>query len=193
MNILKHIFKKMDPSILKSSAISDHGDINLSLKYEASRELLLIKVVCCRDLDPKDLRGQSADPYVKVGILHPRKLFFDSSFVICLTISLLQLILRTDSESFHVRRTQTIKNTLNPTFNELFTYDLSQELLMDCQLIVQVWDYDMLEKDDFIGEIIVPLSGLDLLHQNIHTGWYTLKSEVGGPPFTMLQCESPQT
>ena len=66
MNILKQLFKKMDPSILKTSTFSDHGDVQLSFKYDPTRELLLVKVICCRDLEPKDLRGKSADPYVKV-------------------------------------------------------------------------------------------------------------------------------
>ncbi len=66
MQLLKHMFKKMDPSVMKTNAEKTHGDIQLSFKYEATRELLLIKVIKCRDLSAKDLRGKTADPYVQV-------------------------------------------------------------------------------------------------------------------------------
>ena len=67
MQLLKHLFKKMDPSVMRTSAQTTHGEIQLSFKYEATKELLLVKVIKCCDLSAKDLRGHCSDPYVKVG------------------------------------------------------------------------------------------------------------------------------
>lgn len=66
MQVLKHLFKKMDPTIMQTSADSVHGEIELSFKYDVSSELILVKVIRCLDLSAKDLRGKSADPFVKV-------------------------------------------------------------------------------------------------------------------------------
>lgn len=66
IQLLKHLFKKMDPSVMRTSAQSNHGEIQLSFKYEATKKLLLVKVIKCRGLSAKDLCGHTADPYVKV-------------------------------------------------------------------------------------------------------------------------------
>ena len=67
MDLLKQIFKKMDPSITRSANYSTHGELELSFKYDAIKGVMLVKIIRCRDLDAKDLRGQSADAYVKVN------------------------------------------------------------------------------------------------------------------------------
>ena len=56
----------MDPTVMMTSAERPHGEVQLSFKYEARREMLLVKVIRARDLSAKDLRGQTADPYVRV-------------------------------------------------------------------------------------------------------------------------------
>ena len=67
MKLLKLMFSKMDPNIMNAASRRDRGDIQLSFKYEQARQLLLVKVIRAKNLDPMDLRGKSADPYVKVG------------------------------------------------------------------------------------------------------------------------------
>ncbi len=66
MQLLKHMFKGMDPTVMMTSAARPHGEVQISFKYEATREMLLVKVIKARDLSAKDLRGRAADPYVKV-------------------------------------------------------------------------------------------------------------------------------
>ena len=73
MQLLKHMFKRMDPTVMMTSAERPHGEIQLSFKYEARREMLLVKVIRARDLAAKDLRGRAADPYVKVRYLFCRR------------------------------------------------------------------------------------------------------------------------
>ena len=67
MQLLKQLFKKMDPSVMNVGASSTMGEVQLSFKYNAEQQILLVKVIRCRDLSAKDLRGKSSDPYVKVG------------------------------------------------------------------------------------------------------------------------------
>ena len=43
---------------------------------------------------------------------------------------------------------------------------------------MQVWDADIMEADDFIGEAIVPLASFDFEAEPVHTAWYTLQNEV---------------
>ena len=44
--------------------------------------------------------------------------------------------------------------------------------------LLQVWDADIMEADDFIGEAIIPLSSFDFETEPVHTAWYTLQNEV---------------
>ena len=67
MKLLKVMFNKMDPNIMNAASRRERGELELSLKYDQTRQLLLVKVIRARNLDPMDLRGKSADPYVKVG------------------------------------------------------------------------------------------------------------------------------
>ena len=68
MQILKHLYKKMDPTIMKSATFATNGELELSFKYLPTREAMLIKVIQARDLNAKDLRGKTSDPYVQVQL-----------------------------------------------------------------------------------------------------------------------------
>ena len=66
MTVLKQLYKKMDPAIMRTSTFTTHGDLQLSFKYDTTREILLVKVIKARDLDARDLRGKTCEPFVKV-------------------------------------------------------------------------------------------------------------------------------
>ena len=66
MGLLKHIFKKMDPAVTKTTTLRPHGDLEMSFKHDPVNNVLLVKIIRARNLDAKDLRGKSADAYVKV-------------------------------------------------------------------------------------------------------------------------------
>jgi hypothetical protein len=67
MQLLKGLFKQLDPTVMKSAA-EVRGEIQLSFKYDFKRHLLLVKVIKCRELRSKDLRSKMSDPYVKVNL-----------------------------------------------------------------------------------------------------------------------------
>ena len=43
----------------------------------------------------------------------------------------------------------------------------------------QVWDKDLMDRDDLIGEAIIQLRNFDFGTDPVHTAWYTLQAEVG--------------
>lgn len=153
IQLLKHLFKKMDPSVMRTSAQSNHGEIQLSFKYEATKKLLLVKVIKCRGLSAKDLCGHTADPYVKL-YMYP---------------------LQDESE---IRQTQVKWKTLNPTYHEIIPFPILDNSLTDGVMVVQVWDKDIMDRDDLIGESIIRLNVFEFERSPIHTAWYALQAET---------------
>ncbi|XP_070559077.1 synaptotagmin-1-like [Ptychodera flava] len=150
MYLLKHLFKKMDPTVMKT--ISDvRGEIKLSFKYDKYKTLLLIKLVSAKELVPKDLSGKAANPYVKFELIP-------------------------DQTSEGAKTSSAAENTLYPTYNEIFTFKLLEEDVSDSKLRVQVWDKDIFGKDDFMGEKIVNLSEINF--KEVFTNWYELQAET---------------
>ena len=71
--------------------------------------------------------------------------------------------------------------TLNPEFHEIFDFPLTGEELLQRRLVLQVWDQDVIDRDDLMGEMIVELSDLPISPSGavgVHTGWYSLSEEV---------------
>ncbi|CCG84874.1 protein of unknown function [Taphrina deformans PYCC 5710] len=63
----------------------------------------------------------------------------------------------------HVYKTETIKKTLNPQWNETFEQPISSRL--DNIFRVEVFDWDALDTDDFLGSAEIPLQSLTPLTQ----------------------------
>ena len=58
----------------------------------------------------------------------------------------------------------------------LWTIAFGQTLIL--YQLFQVWDSDIMDRDDFIGEAVIPLATFDFHLTPVHTAWYTLRSEV---------------
>ena len=67
--------------------------------------------------------------------------------------------------------------TLNPVFNEIFSFQLEQSRIAETKLRVAVWDHDFFGEDDFNGEAVVDLSRISL-NAGTHTDWFMLQLEV---------------
>ena len=51
------------------------------------------------------------------------------------------------------KKTSILTKTLNPVYNESFTFNVSPDKIKTCSVRMQVMDYDKLSKDDVIGEL----------------------------------------
>lgn len=178
------------PSGTPSAASSDSGDgalptasRNLSVLLDEQKKkgigaaVLTITVVEGRNLPVMDPTGKS-DPYCVVSVGN------------------------------QVQRTAVHYSTVSPTWHETLQFDISGvpqlmqnepvENAMSCCLQhyiqIDVWDYDTLNRDDFMGRIQIPLS---LLSENTTASWYPLgrgsaKDNVCGDIFLELTLKSSQ-
>ncbi|XP_026571163.1 E3 ubiquitin-protein ligase NEDD4-like isoform X4 [Pseudonaja textilis] len=104
----------------------------LSEEEEESR-VLRVKVVAGIDLAKKDIFGAS-DPYVK-----------------------LSLYVADENRELALVQTKTIKKTLNPKWNEEFYFRVNPS---NHRLLFEVFDENRLTRDDFLGQVDVPLNHL---------------------------------
>uniref|UniRef100_A0A8D0G853 Synaptotagmin 8 n=1 Tax=Sphenodon punctatus TaxID=8508 RepID=A0A8D0G853_SPHPU len=60
--------------------------------------------------------------------------------------------------------TQVHRKTLNPVFNETFTFQIPQAEVPESTLVMQIYDFNRFSKHDIIGEARLPLGDVDLQH-----------------------------
>jgi len=106
------------------------GDICLSLRYVPTAGKLTVGVVEARNLKKMDLAGLS-DPYVKLALNGE------------------------DGRRLKKKKTSIKKCTLNPHYNESFSFEVPFELVQKVQLCVTVIDYDRIGTSEPIGRIIL--------------------------------------
>ncbi|CAH3182601.1 unnamed protein product [Porites evermanni] len=168
-DIIKELYKRMDPTVTQPDCGDIKGDVQLSLKYNHRQQLLLVKVIRARDLVPRDLNGKS-DPYVVLDLVP-------------------------DLKGEGKKKTAYKAKTLNPVFNEIFSFQLEQSCIAETKLRVAVWDHDFFGEDDFNGEGVVDLSKINL-NTGTHTDWFILQLEtdfsIKGELEISLEYEEPE-
>ncbi|XP_036382625.1 rabphilin-3A-like isoform X1 [Megalops cyprinoides] len=105
--------------------VEERGRILISLMYNSQQSRLIVGVVRCVHLAAMDANGYS-DPFVKI-------------------------CLKPDMGKKAKNKTQIKKKTLNPEFNEEFSYDIKHSELAKKTLDISVWDYDIGKCNDYIG------------------------------------------
>ncbi|XP_017549181.1 rabphilin-3A isoform X2 [Pygocentrus nattereri] len=103
----------------------ERGRILVSLTFNSQESRLIVGIVRCAHLAAMDSNGYS-DPFVKI-------------------------CLKPDMGKKAKNKTQIKKKTLNPEFNEEFSYEIKHGELAKKTLDISVWDYDMGKSNDFIG------------------------------------------
>ncbi|KAL7989991.1 hypothetical protein Chor_012657, partial [Crotalus horridus] len=140
----------LDPSLLQESEVEKPeeklGKLQYSLDYDFQSTQLVVGIIQAADLPALDIGGTS-DPYVKVFLLPEKKKKFE---------------------------TKVHRKTLNPTFNESFTFKVPYSELGGKILVMAVYDFDRFSKHDVIGEICIPMNTVDLAH--VIEEWRDLQS-----------------
>ncbi|KAJ8285824.1 hypothetical protein GJAV_G00031320 [Gymnothorax javanicus] len=120
------------------------GEIHLALELlrDGQRPSLRCHVIEARDLAPRDISGTS-DPFARV--------LFNS----------------------HSAETSIIKKTRFPHWGEHLELELeAEELTEGASLTLEVWDWDMVGKNDFLGKVEIPLACL--YKTPLLQGWFRL-------------------
>ncbi|XP_049318763.1 synaptotagmin-2 isoform X2 [Astyanax mexicanus] len=105
------------------------GDICVSLRYVPTAGKLTICILEAKNLKKMDVGGLS-DPYVKIHLLQ-------------------------NGKRLKKKKTTVKKNTLNPYYNESFSFEIPQDQMQKIQAVITVLDYDKIGKNDAIGKIWV--------------------------------------
>ncbi|XP_036440676.1 synaptotagmin-1b [Colossoma macropomum] len=116
------------------------GDICLSLRYVPTAGKLTVVILEAKNLKKMDVGGLS-DPYVKIHLMQ-------------------------NGKRLKKKKTTIKKNTLNPYYNESFSFEVPSEQIQKVQVVVTVLDYDKIGKNDAIGKVFVGLnsSGTEQRH-----------------------------
>uniref|UniRef100_A0A8C8SG38 Double C2-like domain-containing protein n=1 Tax=Pelusios castaneus TaxID=367368 RepID=A0A8C8SG38_9SAUR len=111
------------------------GTLDFSLLYDHENNALHCTINKAKGLKPMDHNGL-ADPYVKLHLLP-------------------------GASKANKLRTKTLRNTLNPTWNETLTYyGITDEDMIRKTLRISVCDEDKFRHNEFIGETRIPLKKL---------------------------------
>jgi len=72
------------------------------------------------------------------------------------------------------KKTKVLKRTLNPEWNEAFTFELSRAQRQD-YMTLECFDWDMLSKNDSLGSVDLPLDALVFNQERVE--WHKLEQE----------------
>ncbi|XP_075998030.1 synaptotagmin-A-like [Genypterus blacodes] len=137
------------------------GDICLSLRYVPTAGKLTVVILEAKNLKKMDVGGLS-DPYAKIHLMQ-------------------------NGKRLKKKKTTIKKNTLNPYYNESFSFEVPSEQLEKVHIAVTVLDYDKIGKNDAIGKVILGnnSAGTELHHWSDMLAnprrpiaqWHSLKSD----------------
>uniref|UniRef100_A0A3P8WGC5 Synaptotagmin Va n=1 Tax=Cynoglossus semilaevis TaxID=244447 RepID=A0A3P8WGC5_CYNSE len=137
------------------------GDICISLRYVPTAGKLTVNIMEAKNLKKMDVGGLS-DPFVKVVLQH-------------------------NGKRLKKKKTSVKQNTLNPYFNESFSFEIPFSQIQKVQLLITVYDYDKLGSNDPIGKCWIGYgaSGVGLRHWSDMLAnprrpvaqWHTLQPE----------------
>lgn len=119
------------PDIGPTDSISKLGRLYFKVRHNVEKSILNITVVKCNGLPARDSNVGSSDPYVKLQLLPDKQ---------------------------HKVKTRVMRRTLNPVYDEDFTfYGIGENQLQSLTLHFVVLSFDRYSRDDVIGEVLLPV------------------------------------
>lgn len=109
------------------------GRLHYSIDYEFKKNELTVGIIECSDVPAMDAGGTS-DPFIRLFLLPEKKKF----------------------------ETKTQEKTLNPVFKESFVFKMPYAELASKTLLFMLYDFDKFSASDHIGQVKIPLGGIDL-------------------------------
>uniref|UniRef100_A0A914C7K8 C2 domain-containing protein n=1 Tax=Acrobeloides nanus TaxID=290746 RepID=A0A914C7K8_9BILA len=133
-------WKDIQPPPDDKEAEKSLGDICFSLRYVPTAGKLTVVVLEAKNLKKMDVGGLS-DPYVKIVLMQGGK-------------------------RLKKKKTSIKKCTLNPYYNESFSFEVPFEQIQKVSLMITVMDYDKLGSNDAIGRCLLGCNatGAELRH-----------------------------
>lgn len=125
-------WRDVSPPVNDDDKVINLGEICFSLRYVPNTGKLTVCVLEAKNLKQMDLGGFS-DPFVKVTLYSGKK-------------------------KLAKKKTTIQKGTLNPYYNEAFTFEIPNDQMTKVHIIVTVYDYDLIGTSDPIGRCSVGLN-----------------------------------
>ncbi|BHF65039.1 negative regulation of dense core granule exocytosis [Sparganum proliferum] len=124
------------PGTNGGSTVTGLGRLQFTVSYVTAVQELLVSILRCSDLPASDLLANTLDSYVKLELLPEKR---------------------------HRVKTRVVRNTQNPFFGEAFTFNrISLDQLRSISLHFFVVGFDCHSRDYLIGEVLCPLSDMQL-------------------------------
>lgn len=112
------------------------GTLFFSLEYNFEKKAFVVNIKEARGLPAMDEQSMTSDPYIKMTILPEKK---------------------------HKVKTRVLRKTLDPAFDETFTfYGIPYTQIQELALHFTILSFDRFSRDDIIGEVLIPLEGIEL-------------------------------
>ncbi|KAF6089535.1 synaptotagmin 4 [Phyllostomus discolor] len=112
------------------------GTLFFSLEYNFEKKAFVVNIKEARGLPAMDEQSMTSDPYIKMTILPEKK---------------------------HKVKTRVLRKTLDPAFDETFTfYGIPYTQIQELALHFTILSFDRFSRDDIIGEVLIPLAGIEL-------------------------------
>lgn len=117
------------------------GALSFSAEYDEERSALLVNIMSLTDLPPRDPSAGGCDPYVKLQLLPEKR---------------------------HKCKTRVLRKTLNPVYDETFTfYGIANNQLQGMTLHFVILSFDRFSRDAIMGEVLYPLEADEVCKQKL--------------------------